>query len=169
MRIKHMANIITSCRILGSILLLFFPAFSSWFYILYLFCGFTDMIDGSIARKTNSSSKFGARLDTAADFIFVVACLVKLLPTMQIPSWLWIWIAVIAAIKIINVVSGFVCKKRFVVEHTIMNKVTGLLLFMLPLTLAFIDLKYSATVICCIATFAALQEGHFIRKGREIA
>lgn len=169
MRIKHMANIITGCRVLGSILLLFFPAFSSWFYILYLFCGFTDMIDGSIARKTNSSSKFGARLDSVADFVFVVACLVKLLPTMQIPSWLWIWIAVIAVIKIINVVSGFVCKKRFVVEHTIMNKVTGLLLFMLPLTLAFIDLKYSATVICCIATFAALQEGHFIRTGREIA
>lgn len=164
-----MANIITGCRILGSILLLFFQTFSSWFYILYLVCGFTDMIDGSIARKTNSSSKFGARLDSVADFVFVVACLVKLLPTMQIPSWLWIWIAVIAAIKISNVVSGFVCKKRFVVEHTIMNKVTGLLLFMLPLTLAFIDLKYSATVICCIATFAALQEGHFIRTGREIA
>ena len=169
MRIKHMANIITSCRILGSILLLFFPAFSSWFYILYLLCGFTDMIDGSIARKTNSSSKFGARLDTAADFIFVVACLVKLLPTMQIPSWLWIWIAVIAVIKIINMVSGFVCKKRFVVEHTVINKVTGALLFLLPLTLSFIELKYSAIVVCCIATFAALQEGHFIRTGREIA
>lgn len=168
MRIKHMANIITGCRILGSILLLFFPAFSSWFYILYLFCGFTDMIDGSIARKTNSSSKFGARLDTAADFIFVVVCLVKLLPTIQIPSWLWIWIAVIAVIQIFNMVSGFVCKKRFVVEHTVINKVTGLLLFLLPLTLAFIDLKYSATVICCIATFAALQEGHFIKTGREI-
>ena len=169
MRIKHMANIITSCRILGSILLLFFPAFSSWFYILYLLCGFTDMIDGSIARKTNSSSKFGARLDTAADFIFVVACLVKLLPTMQIPSWLCIWIAVIAVIKIINMVSGFVCKKRFVVEHTVINKVTGALLFLLPLTLSFIELKYSAIVVCCIATFAALQEGHFIRTGREIA
>lgn len=168
MRIKHMANIITGCRILGSIILLFFPAFSSWFYILYLLCGFTDMIDGSIARKTNSSSKFGARLDTAADFIFVVVCLVKLLPTIQIPSWLWIWIAVIAVIKIFNMVSGFVCKKRFVVEHTVINKVTGLLLFLLPLTLAFIDLKYSATVICCIATFAALQEGHFIETGREI-
>lgn len=168
MRIKHMANIITGCRILGSILLLFFPAFSSWFYMLYLFCGFTDMIDGSIARKTNSSNKFGARLDTVADFIFAVVCLIKLLPMMQIPSWLWLWIMAITAIKIFNMVSGFVCKKRFVVEHTVTNKVTGLLLFLLPLTLAFIDLKYSATVICCIATFAALQEGHFIRTGREI-
>lgn len=88
---------------------------------------------------------------------------------MQIPSWLCIWIAVIAVIKIINMVSGFVCKKRFVVEHTVINKVTGALLFLLPLTLSFIELKYSAMVVCCIATFAALQEGHFIRTGREIA
>ena len=45
----HMANIITGCRILCSILLLFVPAFSPLFYILYLVAGFTDMIDGTIA------------------------------------------------------------------------------------------------------------------------
>ena len=38
------------------------------FYILYLFCGLTDMIDGAIVRKTGAVSKFGARLDTIADF-----------------------------------------------------------------------------------------------------
>lgn len=48
---KHIANILTGCRILGSILLLFFPAFFVAFYIIYLFCGFSDMIDGTIARK----------------------------------------------------------------------------------------------------------------------
>ena len=164
-----MANMVTGCRILCSILLLFFPVFSPWFYILYLTCGFTDMIDGAIARKTNTVSEFGSRLDTVADFLFVVACLVKLLPVIHIPNWLWIWIAVIVVIKLINIISGFVCKKRFVVEHTIMNKVTGLLLFLLPLTSFFMELQYSAIVACCIATFAAIQEGHFIRTGREIA
>ena len=33
--IKHIANIVTGCRILGSVLLLFFPAFSVEF-ILYI-------------------------------------------------------------------------------------------------------------------------------------
>lgn len=163
-----MANIVTGCRISGSILLLVFPAFSSWFYILYLVCGFTDMIDGTIARKTNTVSEFGARLDTAADFLFVGVCLVKLLPVVHMPGWLWIWISLIAAIKIINLISGFVYEKRFIVEHTIANKLAGLLLFLLPLTLSFIDLKYSAIIICFIATFAAIQEGYFIRTGREI-
>lgn len=165
----NIANILTSCRILCSILLFLFPALSPWFYVLYLICGFTDMIDGTIARKTNTVSELGSKLDTAADFLFVVACLVKLLPVMDIPLWLWIWIAVIAVIKVINVVSGFICHKRFVAEHTIMNKVTGLMLFLLPLTLAFIELKYSGIAVCGVATFAAIQEGHFIRTGREVS
>ena len=165
---KYIANIVTSCRIIFSILMLFFPAFSPWFYVMYLLCGLTDMVDGTIARKTNTVSTFGARLDTIADVILVLVALVKLLPVMNIPSWLWIWILIIAVIKITNIISGFVCNKRFTVEHTIMNKITGLLLFVLPLTLFFIELKYSAVVVCTIATFSAVQEGHYMRTGREI-
>ena len=163
-----MANIVTSCRILCSILMLFSPAFSVQFYILYLICGLTDMVDGTIARTTHTDSEFGAKLDSVADFIFVVISLVKLLPVIHIPRWLWIWILVSAIIKIINVISGFICKRRLMVEHTIMNKVTGFMLFILPLTFVFIELKYSAVVVCTIATFAAIQEGHLIRTGREI-
>ena len=68
---KHIANIVTSCRIIFSILMLFFPVFSPWFYVMYLLCGLTDMVDGTIARKTNTVSTFGARFDTAADFFCV--------------------------------------------------------------------------------------------------
>ena len=163
-----MANLVTGCRILCSISMLFCPAFSLWFYVLYLLCGLTDMVDGTIARTTHTDSEFGAKLDSVADFIFVVISLVKLLPVIHIPRWLWIWILVSAIIKIINVISGFICKRRLMVEHTIMNKVTGFMLFILPLTFVFIELKYSAVVVCTIATFAAIQEGHLIRTGREI-
>jgi CDP-diacylglycerol--glycerol-3-phosphate 3-phosphatidyltransferase len=80
---------------------------------------------------------------------------------------LTVWIAVIALIKATNIVSGYVMRKSFVSVHLAMNKVTGLLLFTLPLTLPVIDLKYSGAVVCAAATFAAIQEGHFIRTGRE--
>jgi CDP-diacylglycerol--glycerol-3-phosphate 3-phosphatidyltransferase len=136
------------------------------FYSLYITAGLTDMIDGWVARKTNTVSEFGAKLDTVADFVFVVVCLVKLLPIMDIPTWLYLWIGVIAFIKIINIVSGYVVQKQFVAIHSVMNKVTGVLLFVLPLTLTFIDLRYSAMVVCLVATFAAVQEGHFIRTSR---
>ena len=164
---KYIANIITSCRILCSIIMMFFPVFSVMFYIMYLLFGLTDMIDGAIARKTNTASKFGAKVDTVADFVFIVVSLVKILPLLPIQSWLWIF--VIAIIKMSNIISKVIFGKRFIVEHTIMNKITGLLLFLLPLTLFFIELKYSAIVVCTVATFSAIQEGHFVRIGREIA
>ena len=128
---KYIANIVTSCRMIFSIIMLFLPVFSTWFYVMYLLCGLTDMVDGTIARKTNSTSTFGAKLDTIADFIFVLAAMVKLLPEMKLPGWVWIWILIIAGIKILNVIVGFVCRKRLIAEHTIMNKITGLLLFLL--------------------------------------
>ena len=159
---KHIANILTGCRIFGSILLLFFPAFSMVFYIIYLFCGFSDMVDGTIARKTNSASNFGSHLDTVADLIFVVVSLFKLLPAIYIPGWLWIWGSVIAVIKISNLIWGYVSKKQFISFHTIMNKATGLLLFLLPLTISFVELKYMATVVCSVATLSAVQEGFYV-------
>lgn len=142
--------------------------FSPWFYVLYIICGFTDMIDGTVARKTCSVSEFGSKLDTVADFIFLVVCLIKLLPAINISTWFLIWIAFIAVIKIINVVSGFICCMRFVSVHTVMNKVTGLLLFMLPLALPFIEMKYYMIIVCGTATFAAIQEGYLIRTGRIV-
>ena len=162
-----MANIITSIRILCSIALLFCPAYSVAFYALYITAGVSDMIDGWVARKTNTASALGAKLDTIADIIFVVACLLKLLPVVDIPTWLYVWISIIVLIKIINIVSGYVVQKQFVAIHSLMNKVTGVLLFLLPLTFSFVELKYSAAVVCVFATFSAVQEGHFIRTKKS--
>ena len=162
----RMANIITGSRILFSFALLFFPTFSPAFYALYLAAGITDMIDGTVARKTGKASEFGAKLDSIADIIFVVVCLIKLITVISIPIWLYVWIGIIALIKIINIVFGLIMQKRFVMLHTIMNKVTGLLLFVLPLTVQFVDLKYTAIPVCTVATFAAIQEGHFIITNR---
>ena len=159
-----MANIITGCRILCSILLLFVPAFSNSFYILYLVAGFTDMVDGPIARKTNTANEFGSRLDTIADIVFVVACMIKLLPVLIIPTWLCIWIGVIAIIKVFNIISGYIVQKKLVAKYTIMNKVTGAVLFILPLTLSVVDLKYSGGFICTIAILAAIQEGLYTKR-----
>ena len=103
-----LADIITACRIVCSAVLLFLPALSPAFYTVYLIGGFTDMIDGTVARKMGTASSFGAKLDSVADFSFVLVCLVKILPAVEVPRWLWIWILLIALIKMISVVSGFV-------------------------------------------------------------
>lgn len=162
-----MANAITFGRILLSMVLLFCPVFTPVFYALYALAGITDMIDGAVARKTHSVSEFGAVLDTFADIVFVLVCFIKFIPVIEIPVWLYVWIAVIALIKIVNIISGYAVEKKFVTLHTVMNKVTGILLFVLPFTFSFIQLKYSAVFVCIAATFAAVQEGHFIRTGEK--
>ena len=158
-----MANVITAIRIICSITLLFCPVFSPAFYALYITAGVSDMADGAVARKMGTVSEFGSILDTAGDFVLVVVCLIKLIPVIHVPTWLFIWIIVIAVIKAINLFSGYVMRKKMVVLHTVMNKVTGILLFMLPLTLTAFDLKYSGAIVSAVATFAAIQEGHLIR------
>lgn len=45
-----------------------------------------------------------------------------------------------------------------------MNKITGALLFLLPLTFKLVEIRYCAIAVCFIATAAAIQEGFCIRK-----
>ena len=131
-----MANVITGFRVACSIALLFCPVLSPAFYAVYLAAGLSDVFDGQVARKTNTASEFGSRLDTAADFVFVIVCLIKLLPAVSLPVWLYAWTGVIAVIKTVNLVSGLVCHRKLVVVHTVMNKATGALLFALRLSYA---------------------------------
>ena len=162
-----MANTITFFRIAASIVLLFCPVFSPAFYAFYIAAGLSDMLDGFVARKTDTVSILGARLDTIADLVLVLVCLIKLLPILSLPAWLYAWIGIIALIKVVNIISAFAVQKTFVPVHSVMNKAAGALLFLLPLTIPAVPLKYSAIVVCAVATFAAIQEGHFIRTGRE--
>lgn len=155
---KHIANIITGSRIVFSLSLLFVPLSSAWFYVLYLLCGLSDMVDGTVARKTNSASEFGARLDTLSDFVFMSVALIKFVPHLHIPVWLWIWIGIIAMIKLGNAALGFVRTKKLISPHTVLNKITGLLLFLLPVTISFVDLTYTLPIVCAVATVAAIHE-----------
>ena len=87
-----------------------------------------------------------------------------MLPVLDVPGWLYIWIAIIAFIKVANIAAGYIRKKEFASVHSLINKVTGALLFAFPLTLAFIDLRCSAVVMCTVASVAAIHEGYRIIK-----
>ncbi len=164
---QYAANIITGSRVIFSMCMLMFPTFSFWFYALYLTSGITDMIDGAVARKTNSAGKLGSCLDTAADIVFLSSALIKILPATDVPKWSLTWISVIAVIKIANIILGFICNKSFIAVHTVMNKITGFLLFLLPFTFGAITVRYSVITVCSVATVAAIQEGYYISKRAE--
>ena len=160
---KSLPNAISALRFLGVFCLLFFGVESCAFWIIYFVCGLSDMADGYLARKLGCESQVGALLDSLADLVFVVCCCFKLIPVLAFPKWLWIWGGVIVAIKIINQISALVMYKKCIFPHTIANKVTGVLLFVgVPLTV-FLESIVPMVIIAVVATFAAAQEGHYIR------
>ena len=160
---KSLPNAISALRFLGAFCLLFFGVESCAFWVIYFVCGLSDMADGYLARRLGCESKTGAMLDSLADLVFVVCCCFKLIPALAFPKWLWIWGGVIVAIKVINQIFALVMYKKCIFPHTIANKVTGVLLFVgVPLTV-FLESIVPMVIIAVVATFAAVQEGHFIR------
>ena len=134
------------------------------FWVLYVIAGTTDMLDGFLARRWGVESKFGARLDSMADFVFVIAVGYKLFPYLKLPATLWMMIGLIALVKIINAVSAYIVSHKIVFLHTKANKLTGFLLFIGIMTIGQSYFVPVAWVVACIALFAAIQEGHFIRS-----
>ena len=168
---NQMANCITGIRIICAVLLIFCQAFSLSFYVLYVLGGLTDVLDGIAARLLKTESKLGAKLDTIADIAFSVVVLIKVLSVVYFPPWIIVWVACIAVIKFINIISGFILKGRFVSEHTPLNKITGFLLFLIPLYIGLLTWQAVSVLIILTglaATVAAIQEGHYIRTGKEV-
>lgn len=73
---KRIPDIITFLRIAAAVMLLFTTPFSIIFYLLYSWCGFSDILDGYLARKKGWSSDFGAKWDSFADMVFVIIMLI---------------------------------------------------------------------------------------------
>lgn len=161
-----MANFITIIRILCSLALLFCMPLSLPFYALYTAAGLSDIFDGWIARKTNTATEFGAKLDALADIVFAAVVLIMLLPILELPLWMIGWIGVIALVKLVNIVIGFVRNHTLTAVHSVINKVTGTLLFILPFTLPFtltiINIRYTAVFVCAVATVAAIMESYTV-------
>ena len=161
---RHIPNIITLSRIPMAVALPFVQSSPAIFWTLYLLCGLSDILDGAVARLAGTESRIGERLDTLSDIVFVAVWMVLFIPAINVGRWLWIWTGVIVLIKVVNVISGLAMKKGFVAKHTLANKATGILLFLLPMIILWESIKVpSIILICLMATFAAVQEGHLVR------
>lgn len=166
-----MANGITCVRILCALSMVFFPTFSGWFYLLYALGCISDVLDGMLARRLGSCSGFGARLDTLADIVFTLVVLSKVMLSVFLPLWLLVWVAGIIVLKLAGIAAGFVKYHRFLSEHTVLNKICGILLFAIPPCIGFFPWQPVMLLIlatCMISTAAAIQEGYLMVSGKEV-
>lgn len=154
---KHLANIISLSRVAGAIALFFFNDISTAFLIIYVLCGITDLIDGPIARKTNSTSPLGATLDTVGDVATYLALTKVLIIKKLVAGWILAWIL---SAGILFGVGALISKRRFgklYLPHTYLGKIFGGVVFVLPLAMQFMPGYVWMSVICSIATVHAFE------------
>lgn len=161
---KQIPNLLSVSRIALCLPLLLVDAMTMSFWVLYVIGGTTDMLDGFLARRLDVESKFGARLDGLADFVFVLAVGYKLFPWLKLPATLWVMIWLVTLVKMFNAICSYVVRHRIEYLHTKANKLTGFLLFIGMMTIGQSYFIILAWMIACVALFAAIQEGHLIRN-----
>lgn len=156
----NVPNVITSLRILGSAALLFIEPFSAVFYIVYTFSGFSDVLDGFIARRAGLTSQLGARLDSIADLIFYAVMVLRVFPRLwaTLPGWIWIMTLSVVAVRAIAYITAAIKFKRFSSMHTYMNKATGAAVFCVPYFLLLPCAVELCFLACCIAAVSSLEE-----------
>ena len=131
---KNIANFITLIRIFGAIALIFLEPLSLPFFIVYGVCGFSDAIDGLVARKLGISSAFGSVLDSFSDLLFYGVMAAKIFPTLQrlLSVFQWVIIAVPTALHLIAYIVCMIKFGKFSAIHTYANKVLGALVYFYP-------------------------------------
>lgn len=159
MKVKYIPNIITLTRIIGSIYIILLKPLSIMFFIIYSLCVISDILDGYIARKTNTYTKFGELLDSFADTIFFIIVLVKFLLFERLENYIIYWLIAICSIKALSLIVGFIKYKSVAFLHTYANKFTGgVILICFPMLYLLGGVTKTLMFLCILASIASIEE-----------
>jgi hypothetical protein len=156
--IRYVPNILTILRIACAALLPLTRPFSVAFFALYAFCGLSDILDGAIARKYRCASSLGAALDSIADFLFIAAALFTLIPALPWETWMLAWACAIAGVRFLSLGTGWYKFRTLAFLHTVGNKATGAVLYLVPLLVPLAGLKVPVAIACILASLSAMEE-----------
>lgn len=158
--IWNVPNILTMIRIalIGVFIWLFFTGHRYWAMGVFLLAGFTDFLDGFIARKYNLVTSFGKLMDPLADKLMLITALSCLTIAQLVP----VWLVVAVAVKELAMVLGGIWMLRhgIVVQAEMIGK-TATVVFIIAVVATFLN-EYTAPwdtylqIIAVALSFAAL-------------
>ena len=154
---KHLANIITSVRIILSPLLFLSDELTGPFIIVYLICAASDLLDGSIARITNSTGTTGAILDTTGDILMYTGMMKVMIVSRKIPLWSVIWLA---ATLIVHIISAIIAVFRFgnmYFIHSASGKALGGAVFLIPFAFIIGTGSVYMALTCAVSTYSSIE------------
>ncbi len=126
---KHIPNILSVCRILLIPIIVISIFYNNYIIALIIFTisGFTDIIDGYVARNFDAVTNVGKLLDPLADKLTQISMLASLVWTNVINGW----ILAVIVIKELIMISGasFLYGKSVVVYSRWYGKLATVLLY----------------------------------------
>lgn len=157
---KNIPNYITVMRMVGTIALLFTKPLSVSFYTVYALTGVTDVLDGFIARKFKITSEIGAKLDSMADLIFYAVMFIMIMPYLWkiLPHLIWYGVAIVLLLRLSAYITAAIRFKRFAATHSLLNKITGAFVFIIPFIILLPFFVPVCWVICIVSGVASLSE-----------
>ena len=155
---KSIPNCISFSRIFFSLVLILVKPLCLTFYVIYIFCGLSDILDGFIARKTLTTSTLGAKLDSLADIVMIGVLLFILYPIINPSPQIIIWVISIAIIRLASMSTAMKKYRTFASLHTYANKITGMVLFIFPLMLPYVHTIVLMYILCAVASISAIEE-----------
>ncbi|MDQ3405531.1 MAG: CDP-alcohol phosphatidyltransferase family protein [Actinomycetota bacterium] len=97
-RVWTIPNVLSMLRLAGVplfVYLLLGPQADEWAIVVLMVSGFTDWLDGKIARWMNQTSRLGALLDPAADRLYTFATIIAFVIRDIVP----LWVAVVLVLR----------------------------------------------------------------------
>lgn len=137
-RVLTLPNVLSLLRLLGVPLFLWLvlgPEADGLALLVLMFAGFTDWLDGYLARRWNQISRLGQLLDPAADRLYIAATLLGLALRGIVPWW---FVAVLVARDVVLLCCLPVLRRHGLVAlpvHFLGKAATFNLLYAFPLLL----------------------------------
>jgi CDP-diacylglycerol--glycerol-3-phosphate 3-phosphatidyltransferase len=154
---KAIPNILSFSRMGLALSLLLTEPLSFPFLAILAVCGLTDVLDGLAARKLDARTEHGHAVDSMADVVLAAVLLYCIVPVIQWEIWMILWIAAIAAMRLIAFGIGSVRYGRPAFVHTYLNKLAGVSLFLAPFLLALVGAPVTVASVCAIASVSAAE------------
>jgi cardiolipin synthase (CMP-forming) len=138
--VMNIPNILTVFRLIliPVFIFIFFSSSTNSFYysvIIFLLAGFTDFLDGYLARKYKLITKVGTVLDPLADKLMLITVLTCLVIKLYIPVWV---VLIVSAKELFMILCGILLyKKGTIIPSSIFGKASTIFFYVSILILTF--------------------------------
>jgi cardiolipin synthase len=168
----NIPNSLTLLRILLVPVYIGFMTYGEYGYAFasLLMAGFTDAIDGPIARRLNQRTKLGTFLDPLADKLLLTSCFISLSVLHLVPSWLVILVVSRDVILLLGTAVAHVTNTPIDVSPTFLGKGTTLLqlgyvLLVVLLTWRGQELSVLLPLLVAMVGFTLASGLHYLYRG----